>query len=177
MKTPLKFVLALSAFGISIASLTNAFAQPQLVTLGVRSGQSVTNYTVVTNQVVQITSFAGSPVVPQVTLYHLSGVAGVTTNSGSFTGLTNVSVTASSYQPSFGGPLLAPGLVTLTIFTASASTMIPVNTVVIPSDATGPVQIILESSADLVNWTSALPGTYGTSATNRFFRVRAVANP
>ena len=50
----------------------------------------------------------------------------------------------------------------------------PSTAVVIPTDATGPVNIILESSSDLVNWTSALPGTYGSSATNRFFRVRAV---
>jgi hypothetical protein len=50
----------------------------------------------------------------------------------------------------------------------------PSTAVVIPSDATGSVQIVLESSPDLVNWTAALPGTYGSSATNRFFRVRAV---
>ena len=50
----------------------------------------------------------------------------------------------------------------------------PSTAVVIPADATGPVNIILESSPDLVNWTGALPGTYGSSSTNRFFRVRAV---
>ena len=47
--------------------------------------------------------------------------------------------------------------------------------VVIPSDATGPVQIILESSSDLLDWVPSLPGTYGSTYTNRFFRVRAVA--
>ena len=50
----------------------------------------------------------------------------------------------------------------------------PSTAVVIPADATGPVDIVLESSADLVNWIGALPGTYGSSTTNRFFRVRAV---
>jgi len=50
----------------------------------------------------------------------------------------------------------------------------PSTAVVIPSDATAPVRIILESSADLLNWTDALPGTYGSATTNRFFRVRAV---
>jgi hypothetical protein len=50
----------------------------------------------------------------------------------------------------------------------------PSTAVVIPADATGPVNIVLESSPDLVNWTGTLPGTYGSSATNRFFRVRAV---
>jgi hypothetical protein len=49
----------------------------------------------------------------------------------------------------------------------------PGTAVVIPCDTNGPVKIILESSTDLVNWTEALPGTYGTTASNRFFRVRA----
>jgi hypothetical protein len=57
-----------------------------------------------------------------------------------------------------------------------ASNYVPADCVVIPTSATGNVQIILESSSDLVNWTAAMPGTYGvSSATNRFFRVRAVA--
>ncbi len=51
---------------------------------------------------------------------------------------------------------------------------IPSNAVVIPADAGGPVQVLLESSTDLITWNSALPGTYGTSTTNRFFRVRTV---
>jgi len=36
------------------------------------------------------------------------------------------------------------------------------------------VNVILESSTDLVTWTQANPGTYGASTTKRFFRVRAV---
>ena len=45
--------------------------------------------------------------------------------------------------------------------------------VVIPADSSGPVNIILESSVDLINWIPSDPGTYGTTTTNRFFRVRA----
>jgi hypothetical protein len=56
----------------------------------------------------------------------------------------------------------------------SSTNFIPSNAVVIPSDASGPVQIILESSEDMVNWNSANPGTYGASTNERFFRVRAV---
>ena len=56
----------------------------------------------------------------------------------------------------------------------SAEEVIPASSVVIPTDASGPVQIILESSADMVTWTQAVPGTYDPSTTNRFFRVRAV---
>jgi hypothetical protein len=56
----------------------------------------------------------------------------------------------------------------------STTTTIPTSADVIPTDATGPVNVILESSTDLVTWTAANPGTYGASTTKRFFRVRAV---
>jgi hypothetical protein len=59
----------------------------------------------------------------------------------------------------------------ITNSTAVSST--PSNAVVIPSNATGDVQIILESSTDLVTWTAASPGSYNSSTQNRFFRVRA----
>jgi hypothetical protein len=59
----------------------------------------------------------------------------------------------------------------------SSSPNTPSNTVVIPTDASGPVEIIMESSKDLVNWTRAEPGTYGADTPKRFFRVRAVAKP
>ena len=55
----------------------------------------------------------------------------------------------------------------------STSSGTPANTVVIPTSANGNVSIILESSTDLVNWTAALPGTYDSSTSKRFFRVRA----
>jgi hypothetical protein len=90
------------------------------------------------------------------------------------TGLTNINLINSSY-PYF------PSWVTIEIKTPACenvvSNYIPADAIVIPSSATGNVQIILESSPDLVNWTAANPGTYGaSSATNRFFRVRAVHN-
>lgn len=56
---------------------------------------------------------------------------------------------------------------------ASALTFTPSSSVVIPNDGAGPVTIVLESSTDLINWTAANPGTYGTTSSNRFFRVRA----
>jgi len=56
----------------------------------------------------------------------------------------------------------------------ATTTTIPTSSVVIPTDATGPVKIILESSTDLVTWTEANPGSYGASTSKRFFRVRAV---
>jgi hypothetical protein len=51
---------------------------------------------------------------------------------------------------------------------------IPANAVVIPEDAGGQFQVILESSTDLLNWQVANPGNYGGSTHRRFFRTRIV---
>jgi len=56
-----------------------------------------------------------------------------------------------------------------------SANLLPRNAVVIPTDATGDVQIVLEQSADLTSWTEATPGNYGATTTQRFFRVRAIA--
>ena len=61
--------------------------------------------------------------------------------------------------------------------TSATSPSLPSNTVVIPTDASGPVEIVMESSKDLVNWTRAEPGTYGADTPKRFFRIRAVVKP
>jgi hypothetical protein len=47
---------------------------------------------------------------------------------------------------------------------------------VIPENASGPVQVILEQSSDMLNWVSANPGTYDPAEGKRFFRLRAVIN-
>jgi len=78
-----------------------------------------------------------------------------------------------------GPGVLAPntnyiGLTYRLVDNISTTTTTPTSSVVIPTDATGPVKIVLESSTDLVTWTEANPGTYGASTTKRFFRVRAV---
>jgi len=91
-----------------------------------------------------------------------------------FTSLTNITVGLSAA----GYPA---GVATFQITTPATANVIsnyvPADAIVIPASATGNVQIILESSVDLVNWTAASPGTYGpSSATNRFFRVRAALN-
>ena len=48
----------------------------------------------------------------------------------------------------------------------------PSNAVVIPNDAAGNFQVILESSTDMVTWTAATPGTYSGTTQKRFFRTR-----
>ena len=36
------------------------------------------------------------------------------------------------------------------------------------------VEVVVEQSSDLVNWTAVTPGTFQGSAQKRFFRLRAV---
>lgn len=46
--------------------------------------------------------------------------------------------------------------------------------IVVPSNATGDVDVKMEQSSDNVTWTECLPGTYNSSTVKRFFRLRAV---
>jgi len=57
---------------------------------------------------------------------------------------------------------------------AASTNSVSATSVVIPSSATGDVDIKLEQSADNVTWTECLPGTYNSSTVKRFFRLRAV---
>jgi hypothetical protein len=68
--------------------------------------------------------------------------------------------------------------VTAVTFSVSRANAVPAvtpsNAVVIPNDAAGNYQVILESSTDLITWTAANPGTYSGTAPQRFFRTRVV---
>lgn len=178
--------LCLAILMIFFFSTIAETAQAQTVTLVATNGLP-SSYNCSTNQIITINSFIQSPwysgtygnatmsfnngLKSQINSYNYglsttsSGAAAFTGNAV-FTGVTNILVAASS-----------SGVValTFTITTPTVQSAIPANAVVIPTDATGPVQIVLESSSDLVNWTSSLPGTYGSTYTNRFFRVRAIA--
>ena len=66
-----------------------------------------------------------------------------------------------------------------TVFSSSVSVTqsgIPSNAVVIPESLSGTVSVILESSTDLITWSAASPGSYTSSTSKRFFRVRAIQN-
>ena len=143
-------------------------------------------YPVATNDVVEIktiTSVAGSGYIASVDLNHSSGTTVNTCSNGTFyTGLNSIALKQAVIGSQSGTPRTNyssyfPLLVTLTVTSPTNPNQIPANSVVIPADSSGPVNIILESSADLVNWNPALPGTYGTTASNRFFRVRAERTP
>jgi hypothetical protein len=169
---------------------TKAMAQTQTVTLTATNGLP-SSYNCSTNQIITVNSFIGTRLdgsgvasisfnnglQSQIKSYSYGlnsstyssqgGVALAFTGNAVFTGVTNISVATVS-----SGAVAA---LTFTITTPTVQSSIAANAVVIPTDATGPVQIVLESSSDLVNWTSSLPGTYGSTYTNRFFRVRAIA--
>jgi hypothetical protein len=187
MKTPALYLMAciiLNPFFIEAvtaqansqyASVTDVGNGKEVVTIcAPRNPGQNSQYYLSSNQVVTINSY-GFPTASGLTMNFANGSSlsygfSTTITSGSeytFTGVTNITLAASSYVT----------FVTFTIFTPSTNylSVIPTGSVVIPSDATGPVRIILESSSDLINWVPSLPGTYGSTYTNRFFRVRAVA--
>lgn len=75
--------------------------------------------------------------------------------------------------------LKAPSLYTSVFATfnvtrVNAPTVTPSNAAVIPEDASGQYQVILESSTDMITWTAANPGTYAGTTAKRFFRTRIV---
>jgi hypothetical protein len=150
----------------------------QTITL-TATGSQTNSYNCASNQIITIDSFITSGQYGGNAYAWISFTSGVKlnlendaytlTSKAIFTGVTNISVypKTSAYTVALTFTITTP--------TASSQSSIPANAVVIPTDATGPVQIVLESSSDLVNWTSSLPGTYGSTYTNRFFRVRAIA--
>ncbi len=94
-----------------------------------------------------------------------SGAPYPTTFPTSIAGLAIIAVTNNSTSAVF---------FTVKIETPNTNTVqTALGTVVIPADAGGPVTVILESSTDMITWTAATPGSYGTSTTKRFFRLRA----
>jgi hypothetical protein len=170
---------------ISATAATLNNCTTQIVTLTTSAGVSGGQYALATNQIVTLNNmgYATGGVGQYANVYfeYSNAIVNVyISNSGTspnpalpitFTGLTSICLTNVANNPS------SPVSATFTILTPSTNTAIytPANSVVIPSDATGNVQIILQSSSDLVNWVPSLPGTYGSSYTNRFFRVVAVA--
>ena len=71
----------------------------------------------------------------------------------------------STSDPNYGYSLLASNA---SVNSVSASS------VVVPANAVGDVDVLLEQSTDMITWTQCLPGTYNASTQKRFFRVRAV---
>jgi len=161
---------------IFFVSAISGVAQTQTITLSATNGFP-SSYICNTNQIINILSFIGTGTSADlVTISFHNGLKSTITVAqrsftaavGVFTGVTNILVAHTT--GSDGGVTV----LTFTTTSPTVQTAVPASAVVIPTDATGPVQIVLESSGDLVNWTSSLPGTYGNTYSNRFFRVRAI---
>jgi hypothetical protein len=170
--------LLLASLLVSLVATVTGLAQTKTVTLTATLGQTA-SYNCDSNSVITVDSLLQnflSTTAPIATFSftdgrQLSCSSGQTySNHIVLTAVTNVTLGASSVSP-------VASIMTFTITTPNSQSYLPINTVVIPSDAKGPVQIIMESSSDLVNWVSAVPGIYGSTYTNRFFRVRAVILP
>jgi hypothetical protein len=159
-------------------------------------GGSVTNasLTVGAGQLAKVVYvFLGEPSIPINANGGTSALLTITVGPNSFAPYYFYSVQSSSPDygifPHNGLPVVSgPAAISLQAITASGGfctievtnpeeSFVPSSSVVIPADSGGPVTLVLESSMDLITWTAALPGTYGTSTTNRFFRVRAVRGP
>jgi hypothetical protein len=164
----------------SVAATTLSNCQTQVVTLmaytpgGIAAAAS---YNLSTNQVVTLNNVGNISGTPSVTFYFSNGKSISYSGTGSglpltYTGLTNIATTIGSGA---GGAITYVSTFTILTPSTNSITYTPANSVVIPSDAMGNVQIVLQSSSDLVNWVPSLPGTYGSTYTNRFFRVIAVA--
>ncbi len=161
---------------LSIILITFAICQSRgddLITL-----TGTNSYSIATNEVVEVISTGG----PTSSFFTLNGSPVNPKETGSAGGIISLLpmvITGPSNRIGVGNCIL----VTLRIRTkaeylpgSGVGSVASSTSVVIPEDAGGPVQVALESSTDLINWNAANPGTYGTSTTRRFFRVRAIRN-
>ena len=85
----------------------------------------------------------------------------------------------STSDPNYGYSLLAfysleKEKVAESLTSNSSVNSVSASSVVVPANATGDVDVLLEQSNDMITWTQCLPGTYNASTQKRFFRVRAV---
>jgi len=150
-----------------VATTTLGNCQTQIVTL--KSGSlNPPSFSLSSNQIVTLNNVYNGGSTPITSFFFANGfqidhVGNDVANKITYTGLTNIS--------------LSIGAATFTVLTplTNSISVTPVNSVVIPSDAKGNVQVVLESSSDLVSWIPSQAGIYGNTYTNRFFRVRALA--
>jgi len=172
----MKYILTLALFGALSAS---AFSQDLQTLIFCRnnpsdyqnSGPAVSSYGIPAGKTVEVISTTG--VIPIYIVYGTSSFTG--TNANGFATGSLVTGTVAGPATIYVENSVGYKIVTFRLKDNTSTTeTVPTSAVVIPSDATGPVNVILESSSDLVTWTAANPGTYGASTTKRFFRVRAV---
>lgn len=136
-------------------------------------GTNTTTFNVSTGQVCKIVYEASSDTTPFITATAMGCTVYIFSSASTYQFIPVIVGPATITLN--GGGVASQHLCTLELSTP-ADSFLPSGAVVIPADSGGPVNIILESSADLINWYPSLPGAYGVNYTNRFFRVRAQRN-
>jgi hypothetical protein len=139
-------VLTVLFFGISFVS------EAQIVQyVDLSSGQQANEgayLRIQPNQLLSVVGGAGT-----VTGYDTNGnTFSLSIGNGVFCGMTNINL-----PPKGTFPIIPQSIILQITTPASAnvvSNYVPADAIVIPASATGNVQIILESSPDLVNWTA-----------------------
>ena len=172
----MKYIITLALFGTLSAS---AFSQDLQTLIFCRanpsdyqsSGSVVSSYGIPAGKTMEVVSMTSN--LPVIAVYGTSNFTGTVYNGYAYNTLSVGTIVGPASLVVENSPGFR--IVTFRLRdNTSTTTTTPTSAVVIPTDATGPVDVILESSTDLVNWTQANPGTYGASTTKRFFRVRAV---
>jgi hypothetical protein len=140
--------------GINLSS-TATTSSPAFVRTPVSTGQNINIATIAYNS--QLNIYWNGPILGPMNIeYGLSTATGYNTFE----------------------PTLCTFLFEIKDSTLEASTATTANissaSVVVPSNAVGDVDVLLEQSNDMITWTQCLPGTYNASTQKRFFRVRAV---
>lgn len=172
----MKLFFFLVVLGLGQAAFGQCFTN---VTLTAPFGTNLTTIlTVETNQILRCTylhfqpgagSFSGADL-----LINIPGAAVTQIRNQDLTNGVRLPLIIGPATIELNGTIASGGKTTATFELSALCTEItPSGNVVIPTEPAGNVDIKLESSADLVSWNSAMPGTYGSGLSNRFFRVRA----
>ena len=106
--------------------------------------------------------------------YSYPGAARFPVNSESAKGLI---ITGPATIQCKGHNCLASLKITTTSELSSSSQSSQKYATVIPENSKTDVNVILEQSTDLVNWSTVSPGQFSSSASKRFFRVRSANVP
>lgn len=142
--------------GINLSS-TATTSSPAFVRTPVSTGQNINIATVAYNSALNL--WWNGPIVGPINIEY--GLSGATSYS------------SSTFEPTYCSFLFEIKDSTLEASSATTASISSAS-VVVPSNAVGDVDVLLEQSNDMITWTQCLPGTYNASTQKRFFRVRAV---
>jgi hypothetical protein len=155
--------------------LSAALCRASVTTLVVGGTNSVAQLDIATNQVAEVVSHP----------YTGSGASVSVIKDGL---AVPISPIVTINNPGFFQPVIVAGPASIRLVSevpgdqgfctikVTPETFPPGNTLVIPADSKG-AAVILESSTDLISWSSASPGVFTNLTANLFFRLRAERLP